>query len=113
MRAINITGKHNIDKINKIGDNSYKATRKHMEELDDNKIKHKIQLDIIRMLYLADTVPVLNYDVNNNEICNIKSLMISELNHKIQGYKEQDKKKNIHNKDTLINIENVLEKLVY
>jgi hypothetical protein len=118
MRAINITGKHNIDKLNKVGDNTYKAIRKHMEELDDDKIKHKIQLDMLRILYLADTVPIINNNPDNKDIIdnkgkyNIKSLIVTELNHKIQGYKEQDKKKNIHNKDTLINIENVLEKLV-
>lgn len=118
MRAINIRGKHNIDKLNKVGDNTYKAIRKHMEELDDDKIKHKIQLDMLRILYLADTVPIINNNPDNKDIIdnkgkyNIKSLIVTELNHKIQGYKEQDKKKNIHNKDTLINIENVLEKLV-
>jgi hypothetical protein len=107
MRAINITGKHNIDKMNKVGDTSYKAIRKHMVYLDDETILHKNQFDIIRMLYLTDTSPKLN-----NEKISIQSLILNELSHKIQGYKGQDKKKNIHNVDTLINIDNVLEKLV-
>jgi len=113
MKSINITGKHNIDKMNKVGDASYKAIRKHMADLNDDTLLHKKQLDIIRMMYLADTTPVLNYDVNdNNEKISIKSLIYTELNHKIQGYKGQDKKKNIHNIDTIINYDNVLEKLV-
>ena len=109
MRAINITGKHNIDKMNKIGDTSYKAIRKHMEELDDSVILHKNQLDIIRMIYLADTVPIINNKLDDK--C-IKSLIMNELIHKIQGYKGQDKKKNIHNETTIIKIDDVLEKLV-
>ena len=105
MRAINITGKHNIDKMNKVDDASYNAIRKHMVYLDDETILHKKQVDILRMLYLTDTSsPKLN-----NENISINSLILNELNHKIQGYKGQDKKKNIHNDDTLINIENVLE----
>ena len=88
MRAINITVKHNIDKLNKVGDNTYKSIRKHMEELDDDKIKHKIQLDILRILYLADTVPIINNNPDNKDIIdnkgkyNIKSLIVTELNHK-------------------------------
>jgi len=119
MRAINITGKHNIDKMNKVGDTSYKAIRKHMEDLEDDAIIHKKQMDLLRILYLEDTVPIIDNSIdhnNNNNVINqkmtIKSLIVTELNHKIQGYKGQDKKKNIHNADTLINIDNVLEKLV-
>ena len=107
MRAITITGKHNIDKMNKVDDASYNAIRKHMVYLDDETILHKKQVDAIRMLYLTDTALNLN-----NEKISLNSLIFNELNHKIQGYKGQDKKKNIHNDDTLINIENVLEKLV-
>ena len=33
MRAINITGKHNIDKMNELGDVNYQAVRKHMKEI--------------------------------------------------------------------------------
>jgi hypothetical protein len=111
MRAINITGKHNIDKMNKVGDTSYKAIRKHMEDLEDDAILHKKQIDLLRILYLEDTVPIIDNDIINSKFT-IKSLIVTELNHKIQGYKGQDKKKNIHNVDTLINIDNVLEKLV-
>jgi hypothetical protein len=40
------------------------------------------------------------------------SLFLSELNHKIQGYKGQDLKKELHNPATLICLTDVLEKLV-
>ena len=107
MRAITITGKHNIDKMNKVGDASYKAIREHMVGLNDEALLHKKQVDILRMLYLTDTITNLN-----DEKISMNSLILNELNHKIQGYKGQDKKKNIHNEATLINIDNVLEKLV-
>lgn len=99
MRAINITGKHNIDKINEIGDEKYQAVRRHMR--DTTELTPAMQLDLIRQLYLDMT-----------SVFPLKSLIISELNHKIQGYKGQDLKKEIHESATLINLEDVLEKLV-
>jgi hypothetical protein len=101
MRSVNITGKNNIDKINKIGNESYKSIRKHMENLDEIIYNHSKQLDIIREMFL-----------NENNDDTIKSLFKSELNHKIQGYKGQDIKKEIHNADTLINLEDVIEKIL-
>ena len=102
MRSINITGKHNIDKINEIGNESYKAVRKHMTKLDDSILAHVYQVDMLRQLYIIGP----DYMAPN------ASLFISELNHKIQGYKGQDIKKEIHDKTTLIQLEDVLEKLV-
>jgi hypothetical protein len=99
MRAINITGKHNIDKINEIGDEKYQAVRRHMR--DTTELTPAMQLDLIRQLYLDMAL-----------VFPLKSLIISELNHKIQGYKGQDLKKEIHESATLINLEDVLEKLV-
>jgi hypothetical protein len=110
MRAINITGKHNIDQIKKIGNDKYKAERKHMTDLDETMATHKYQFDVIRYMFVNNDVYV------NNDVCvNNKydtSLFYKELTHKIQGYKGQDIKKDIHNKESLINIEHVLEKLV-
>lgn len=107
MKSINIKGKHNIDKLNKIGDTSYKSTRKHMDNLNDDDITHKIQLDTIRMLYLDN----MTNDIKNSNL-DIKSLITSEINSKIQGYKGQDIKKNIHSNNTLIIYDDVLEKLI-
>jgi hypothetical protein len=102
MRAIHFTGKHNIDKINEIGNETYKAVRKHMTTLADPFFEHAYQMDMLRKLYLIGPDYV---EVNT-------SLFLSELNHKIQGYKGQDVKKEIHNQTTLIQLADVLEKLV-
>lgn len=102
MRAVKITGKHNIDKINEIGNETYKAVRKHMTDLDESVITHSYQMDMLRKIYIIG----IDYVEPN------VSLIMSELNHKIQGYKGQDVKKEIHDQITLINIEDVLEKLV-
>ena len=110
MRAINITGKHNIDQLKKIGDEKYKAERKHMTDLDETMATHKYQFDVIRHMY------VNNESIYNESIHTLNdyntSLFYKELTHKIQGYKGQDIRKEIHNKESLINIEDVLEKLV-
>ena len=41
-----------------------------------------------------------------------KRLLIKELERKIGGYRQQDKRKNILNEDTLINLSHLTEKLV-
>ncbi len=102
MRSVTITGKHNIDKINEIGNESYKAVRNHMKKIDESFMDHSYQLDMMRKLYIIGPD---YYETNT-------SLFLSELNHKIQSYKSQDIKKEIHEQLTLINLEQVLEKLV-
>jgi hypothetical protein len=97
---VKITGKHNIDKMNEIGNESYKAVRKHMMHLDETVCTHAYQLDMLKKLYILG-----NAD-------HYTSLFLSELNMKIQGYKGQDIKKGIHAETTLIQLEEVLEKLV-
>jgi hypothetical protein len=114
MKAINITGKHNIDKMNEIGNDSYKSVRKHMINLSETDLLYKTQNDLVRDLYMNIDVKMnLNgcENMDKNTI-NLKSLFKSELVHKIQGYKGQDIKKEIHNQDTIIKLEDVLEKLV-
>ena len=113
MKAINITGKHNIDKMNEIGNDSYKSVRKHMINLSETDLLYKTQNDLVRDLYMNIDVKMnLNgcENMDKNTI-NLKSLFKSELVHKIQGYKGQDIKKEIHNQDTIIKLEDVLEKL--
>ena len=123
MRAIHITGKHNIDKMNKIGDVNYKAVRKAMLQVEE--IDHNKQMDILREMATpaesnsaalvpasAALVPAAAALVPDTELKNIQSLFKSELIHKIQGYKGQDVRKEIHQPETLINLEQVLDKLV-
>jgi hypothetical protein len=100
MRSVNITGKHNIDQMNKVGNKTYKAVRIHMTNLDESVLIHQYQVDMLRNLYVIGT----DYIADNT------SLFLSELTHKIQGYKGQDLKKEIHVQ--VITMEDVLEKLV-
>lgn len=100
MRAFKITGKHNIDKMNAVGNESYKAVRKHMNDLEDAVSFHPFQLTMLRNLYI----------IGPDYVSEHTSLFLSEINHKIQGYKSQDMRKDI--KLNLINQEEVLEKLV-
>ena len=57
------------------------------------------QVKFINKLYLEE-----NFDE--------KKFIISELKNKINSYKEQDKKKNLHEIHNLITLDNVIEKLV-
>ena len=117
MRSVNITGKHNIDEINKIGNPIYKSVRKHMTTFDEVLNDHSKQLDLIRELYIdygitsEDTIK----DISNSTIIQvdpIKTRLKSELHNKIQGYKYQDMNNDIFNLDTLITMEDLLEKLL-
>jgi hypothetical protein len=100
MRSVTITGKHNIDEMNKIGNTTYKAVRKHMTTLDETVLAHPLQVAMLRNLYI----------IGPDYVAEHTSLFLSELNHKIQGYKGQDLKKDIQVQ--IINLEDVLAKLV-
>jgi hypothetical protein len=100
MRSVTITGKHNIDQMNKIDNKTYKAVRVNMTALDESVLAHSYQVDMLRNLYIIGT----DYIAENT------SLFLSELNHKIQGYKGQDLKKEIQVQ--VITMEDVLSKLV-
>lgn len=102
MRAVKISGKHNIDKIKALDNDDCKAVRKHMTNLDETVMTHQYQMDMLRNLYIIGT----DYVETNT------SLFLRELNHKIQGYKGQDIKKEVHDQASLIQLEHVLEKLV-
>jgi len=123
MRSVNITGKHNIDEINKIGNPIFKPVRKHMTNFDELVNHHEKQLDLIRELYMdygitSEDITKDNPDYNANidrkekDKYEIKTRLKSELHNKIQGYKYQDINKDIFNLDTLITLEDLLEKLL-
>jgi hypothetical protein len=104
MRSVQITGKHNIDKMNELefGNAAYKSVRKHLTKIDEAFLIPAYQMSMVRNLYIIGP----DYVDENT------SLFLSELNHKIQGYKGQDLKKELHNPATLICLTDVLEKLV-
>tara|TARA_B100000902_G_C27169774_1_gene843163 strand:- start:595 stop:1113 length:519 start_codon:yes stop_codon:yes gene_type:complete len=100
MKSINITGKNNIDKIIHNQDNH-----------DNNKIllnkrninyeepKHKDQLLLINKYYM-------------NQQDNMETNILREIKYKLTGYKNQDIKKHIYDKDKLITLDEIIEKLV-
>jgi hypothetical protein len=114
MRSVNITGKHNIDEINKIGCKTYRPIRKHMTNFDELVNNHNKQLDLIRELYMDYGIDygITSEDTNNVKVDPIKTQLKSELHNKIQGYKYQDMNKDIFNPNTLITMEDLLEKLL-
>tara|TARA_B100001540_G_C15704444_1_gene595441 strand:- start:178 stop:648 length:471 start_codon:yes stop_codon:yes gene_type:complete len=76
---------------------SKRIEKKNLNLLMD--ISHNKQLQFINMTYM-------------NEDFDEKKKILIELNKKINGYKQQDIKKNIHDADTLINKDDLIEKLV-
>ena len=125
MRTLNITGKHNIDELNKIDYPLYQSIRKRMMHFNEATVHPSKQLDIIRELYLDDGIKnITNAEKVLNDLEEktdkekaeekdvLKKHFTSELLIKIQGYRCQDIKKEVHNLDTLIALEDVLEKLL-
>jgi hypothetical protein len=102
-KQIIISGKNNKDKINSI-ETGEKGIRKGMENIE---MTHQNQIIYINNLFL-------NWDTerNNNNNNNNNNNITKELEKKINGYKQQDIKKNIYQPECIIKYEDVLEKLV-
>jgi len=101
-KNIYITGKNNIDKISHMENNNkekIKAVRCGMEDIFEEDISHKKQLQMINLLFFGD-------------IFEYKSTIEKEIERKCQGYKQQDIKKGIYNPDFIIKNEKIIEKLV-
>lgn len=102
MKSIHITGKNNIDKMHNAtneNEDKQKAVRNQMIDLPEEMLEHKKQLEMVNKLFLGDLVEN-------------KKWIEREIEKKIQGYKQQDIKKYIYNSIALINLEEVLEKMV-
>jgi hypothetical protein len=99
MKSIEIQGKNNIKKI------TGEEQKRNIIEINNiNYLDYKKELELVNNLYL-------NNEINaeyNKEYYFIKR----EIQKKISNYKSQDIKKNIFNKELLINLEELLEKLV-
>ena len=96
-KTINITGKHNIDKLKT--NNTSKAQRLNMENLCEADLSHNAQLAMLNKLYMDCDFP-------------LKSLLTKEIERKISGYKAQDLKKEIYEAPLLITLADTLEKLL-
>jgi len=100
-KSILFTGKHTIDKMTSAinNNNSEKAKRLHMTDLDDLDITHTLQVEMLNKLYTDCDFP-------------LKSLLEKELEKKINGYKAQDIKKEIYDADLLIHFSDTIDKLI-
>jgi hypothetical protein len=105
MKNVLINGKHNIYKCMKanMDENTDKIMiRDGMEHVPLEVINHTLQFEMIRILYM---------DFENSTFEH-KQLLQKELERKINGYKGQDKNKEIYDKNKLITLEEVIEKIV-
>ena len=93
MKKIIINGKHNIESI----EGNKKKQERSVATYEEPTIKE--QLGCINRYYM---------NVDDNYSKSIKS----EISRKINGYKNQDVKKDIYNKTLLINADKIIEKLV-
>lgn len=93
MKKIIINGKHNIESI----EGNKKKQERNVANYEEPTIKE--QLGCINRYYM---------NVDDNYSKSIKS----EISRKINGYKNQDVKKDIYNKTLLINADTIIEKLV-
>ena len=97
MKSIEITGKRNLDKINKVEKPKRKQTEKW--SLDNIYFTHNKQVEMINNLYLNQT---FEYD----------TLLKREIDKKIKGYKNQDIQKTLLNINKFISLDSTIEKLV-
>lgn len=94
--------------------NRGKSLRNETKELDEIYFTYNKQIEILNIYFLNNDILnnyILNNDNNDNNDNTLK-LLRSELTKKINSYKNQDLCKNIYNSNTIISINDVVEKLV-
>jgi 5-methylcytosine-specific restriction endonuclease McrA len=97
MKSIDILGKRNIDKINKVKNPVRRCIDKW--KVDDVYFAHNKQVEIVNSLYV-------------NQPHEYEKIVKREVEKKIGGYKSQDIRNNILDLNRLISLDQVLEKLV-
>jgi len=97
MRSIDITGKRNIDKINKT-ENSVRQDSIKMD-IGDIYYTYNKQIEVINKLYLGEEQDK-------------EDTFKREIRKKIMGYRNQDFKKNIIDLNNLISLEQTIEMLM-
>lgn len=107
MKSINITGKNNINKLNNniINDNRNNKNIIKRSNINYEEPNHNEQIKLINKYYMHQ-----HDDMHQDD--DMKKNLIREIKSKLNGYKNQDIKKNIFNKDELITIDEIIEKLV-
>ena len=96
-KKIEIIGKRNIDKINKVENPERKACKKW--KIDDSFYTYKKQIELINKLYLDQ--------IKEEDIW-----LKREIEKKIKGYKNQDLIKELINLNKFISLNQTIEKLV-
>tara|TARA_X000000368_G_scaffold250514_1_gene197897 strand:+ start:5364 stop:5900 length:537 start_codon:yes stop_codon:yes gene_type:complete len=100
MKSINLTNKNStIKPPPKIREKIINLPNDISNNIIQNINNHHYQLNLINKLYLEQPFPENKF-------------LINELKSKISSYKQQDIKKTIHEKDNIISIDDVIEKLV-
>jgi hypothetical protein len=99
-KKINIDGKHNKYLIRKAC--NIKQQERKIKEYNEELIDYDLQCKNINMIYLEQ-------DISNNEI---QKYIVTEINKKISGYKQQDIKKEKLNIKKFVTIDDILEKIV-
>ena len=126
MKKITIRGKNNIHKCLKanLDESADKyRIRDGMKELNEEVMTHSKQFDMIRQLYTGGVapspptkseipLPLTTKSASVEQIDDSHTVLTRELEKKISGYKGQDVKKDLYNKDDLITFDEVVEKLV-
>ena len=99
---IKIEGKKNIDCLKKLNNFDNELEERKVSEKWDNKdyiLDPEKQISITNQLYLKEDFPG-------------KKHVIQEIKYKLNGYKNQDKKKNIYDEHNFIKFDDVLEKIM-
>ena len=109
MRSIDITGKRNIDKIQKVKNPERKETIKWT--LDDSYFTYNKQIQIINCLYLNQGCDEEQKQKHKQEP-EQNILAKREINKKINGYKSQDIQKELLDLNSLISLDQTIEKLM-
>ena len=98
LKKVLITGKRNEESMKK--EKGMRVESKKWSNLENFKEMDKYkQIELLNRLYLGE-----NYEG--------KKYVEKEINRKVNGYKNQDVKKKVYNKERMITYEDVIEKLV-
>jgi 5-methylcytosine-specific restriction endonuclease McrA len=97
MKSIEIKGKHNKDKINKV--NTPKRIDALKYSFSDDYYTYRRQIQLINQLFLNETIEH-------------EKVIIQSINKKLIGYKNQDIHKNIFDINWIISLDGIIEKLV-
>ena len=106
MKTICITGKHNIDEMyiltadgrDRISDDCH-GKRVHLIDISDDELTSANQKIMINKIYSGEDFP-------------LKIILVREINNKLNGYKIQDIKRTLYDKDEFIKFADIIELLV-